>query len=235
MHRNEIIRALVLLLIAIITPKLAFGGDITIERNQNINRPPILDNKSTKVYIYFDGSQKMTQILYEKLRAKGVNVVLEESQADEKFKLTGIFSITGAGKQSVKGQLSDLFETSVKLDSHQGADYRAQTITLTQLAATSAINGSISVSDMVLWLSQKAGIAGRFNEGLTGDPRGFCWHEDCNKVTSTAIISVRGNKSHWWIEESAKSEKIVIDLVIADLIDNSLKPIVTASHQVGAN
>ncbi len=77
---------------------------------------------------------------------------------------------------------------------------------------------------MVRWLGQKTGVAGRFNEMLTGDPRGFCLAESCSKYTSTVIMNVKGNSGHWWVQEKAQDSKVVLDLVVADAVENMLKP-----------
>ena len=94
-----------------------------------------------------------------------------------------------------------------------------------QIATVTTFTGFLSVTDLGVWLSQKMGIAGRFNEMLTGDPRGFCWHESCNKYTSSAVLRVKGDDSYWWLQEAAKDERIVLDLVVEDMGANGQKPL----------
>jgi hypothetical protein len=83
----------------------------------------------------------------------------------------------------------------------------------------------LSVTDMVRWIGQKTGIAGRFNELLTGDPRGFCFGDACSKYTSTVVMNVTGDSGHWWVMEKAQDSKVVLDLVIADSVENTLQPL----------
>ena len=125
----------------------------------------------------------------------------------------------------MKGKLGDLLESSVAIGASDTPDYRHQNIDLIQMAGVSAFTGSLSVTDMVRWIGQKTGVAGHFNEMITGDPRGFCWAESCSKFTSLVILSVNGSGGHWWIQEIAQDAKVVLDLVIADSIETAIKPL----------
>lgn len=196
-----------------------------IKREAHLNVLPKPDVGGKKIYIEFDGSIKATKLLQEKLKSRGFAVVDTADEAEAHFKLGGAFGIAGGGKEEIRGKLSELLESSVEMGPSNSPDYRHQNIDLVQIAAGRAYTGFISVTDMVRWLGQKTGVAGRFNEMLTGDPRGFCWHESCSKFTSSAIVSVKGDSGHWWLQESAQDSKVVLDLVVADAIENALKPI----------
>lgn len=205
-----------------------------IKRDMHLNVLPSAEVGGKRVFIEFDGSPKASQILQEKLRRRGFNVVEAAGDADAHFKVGGAFAITGGGKEEIRGKLSELLESSVEAAPSNSPDYRHQNIDLVQIAAGRAYTGFISVTDMVRWLGQKTGIAGRFNEMLTGDPRGFCWHESCSKFTSSAIVSVKGDSGHWWLQESAMDAKVVLDLVVADAIESALKPIYDTKPAVAA-
>lgn len=205
-----------------------------LKRDMHLNVLPAAEVGGKRVFIEFDGSPKASQVLQEKLRRRGFNVVETAGDADARFKVGGAFAITGGGKEEVRGKLSELLESSVEATPSNSPDYRHQNIDLVQIAAGRAYTGFISVTDMVRWLGQKTGIAGRFNEMLTGDPRGFCWHESCSKFTSSAIVSVKGDSGHWWLQESAQDAKVVLDLVVADAIESALKPIYDTKPAVAA-
>ncbi len=196
-----------------------------IKREQHLNVLPTSEVSGKRIFIEFDGSPKTSQVLQEKLRSRGFNVVATAGDADAHFKVGGAFAITGGGKEEVRGKLGELLESSAEAAPSNSPDYRHQNIDLVQIAAGRAYTGFISVTDMVRWLGKKTGIVGRFNEMLTGDPRGFCWHESCSKFTSSAIVSVKGDSGHWWLQESAQDAKVVLDLVVADAIESALKPI----------
>ncbi len=200
-----------------------------IKRDVHLNAVPDSQIAAKKIFVEFDSSPKATDVIREKLRSRGFEVVDSVETADVTFKFSGTFSITGGGKEAIRGKLGDVLENSISLSKPSSPDYGHQNTDLLQIAAVSAHNGYISVSDMVVWLSQKTGIAGRLNEAIAGDPRGFCWHESCNKFTSSVVLNVRSSSGHWWLQESAQDSATVLDLVISDAVDMALKPIVDHS------
>lgn len=202
--------------------------NIEIKREPHYTSVPKADIFEKRLYVSFDGSQKMTRVLQEKLKAKGFAIVENPQEADAKFRFGGMFTITGAGKEDVRGKLGDLLETSVSAPQPNAPDYRHQNVDLLQVGVSAAYAGVasvISVTDMVRWIGQKTGVAGRFNELLTGDPRGFCFGDACSKYTSTVVMNVTGDNGHWWVMEKAQDSKVVLDLVIADAVENALRPL----------
>jgi hypothetical protein len=181
-----------------------------------------------RMFVEFKGSPKMTLQMQNDLRARGFNVVEKPEDADAKFTFNGIFSITGAGKEDVRGKLGDLFESAIENVEPQNPDYRHQNVNIRQIGVSAAYSGiasAISVTNIVRWISQQTGIAGRFNEMITGDPRGFCYGEQCTKFTTTVNLSVNGgDDGHWWVRGTAINEKMVLDLVIANALENAMKP-----------
>lgn len=65
------------------------------------------------------------------------------------------------------------------------------------------------------------------NKAITGDPRGFCIHPDCDKYVSQVFVSVNINNgvAHWWLEERAKDKDVVINLLMEDALSRVLQPI----------
>lgn len=44
-------------------------------------------------------------------------------------------------------------------------------------------------------------------------------------VTSFASVMVRGgDEDYWWLQASAVDDKVVLDVVVADILENALKP-----------
>lgn len=188
----------------------------------NKSLPPA-ETAHQRIFISFEGSPKMTRILQEKLRAKGFAVVDDSSSADAQFRFNGTYIISTLAKQDIVGPLGEVLERTVRLDD-QAADPHYQTVDLLQIGAVGAYRGAISVPDLLLWISQKTGIAGRFNEMLTGDPRGWCLNEKCNQTRSYVEMRVYGDGAFWRVKAQAWHEKLMLDILIADVLENVLAP-----------
>ncbi len=202
--------------------------NIEIKREPHYNALPKAEVAEKRVYIAFKDSPKMTRVLQEKLKAKGFAVVDKPDDADARFRVNGMFFVSGAGKEEVRGKLGDLLESAVGVDQPSNPDYRHQNVDLLQIGVSAAYTGVasvLSVTDMFRWIGQKTGIAGRFNEMLTGDPRGIFFGEACGKFTSTVMMDVTGDSGHWWVMEMAQDPKRVLDQVIADTVESILKPL----------
>lgn len=186
------------------------------------NLPPA-ETFRQRIFVSFEGSPKMTRILQEKLRAKGFAVADESSSADARFKFNGNYIISSLAKQDIVGPLGEVLERTVQLD-NKDANSHYQTIDLLQVGAVGAYRGGISVPDLLLWISQKTGIAGGFNEMLTGDPRGWCLNEKCKQVKSYVEMRVYGDGVFWRVKAQAWHEKLMLDVLIADVLENTLAP-----------
>ncbi|MBI4741175.1 MAG: hypothetical protein HY777_06420 [Betaproteobacteria bacterium] len=103
-------------------------------------------------------------------------------------------------------------------------DYQHQNINLGQIGAVAAVMSVVSVTDVLTWVSQQTGVAGGFNKMLTGDPRGWCLHKDCDKYRSFVAIGASGAAS-WYVTSEVKDKKVVLDLVLAEAINQVLSPL----------
>lgn len=194
-----------------------------IQREVITKSLPPTETANQRIFVSFDGSPKMTRILQEKLRAKGFAVVDDPSSADAKFRFNGTYIISALAKQDIVGPLGEVLERTVQLDD-KTSDPHYQTVDLLQIGAVGTYRGAISIPDLLLWISQKTGIAGRFNEMLTGDARGWCLNEKCKQVQSYVEMRVYGDGVFWRVKVQAWHEKLLLDVLIVDVLENTLGP-----------
>ena len=194
-----------------------------IQREVISKNLPSAETAHQRIFVSFEGSPKMTRILQEKLRAKGYAVADDAASADVRFKFNGTYIISALAKQDIVGPLGEVLERTVQLD-NEAADPQYQTVDLLQIGAVGAYRGAISVPDLLLWISQKTGIAGGFNEMLTGDPRGWCLNEKCKQVKSYVEMRVYGDGVFWRVKAQAWHEKLLMDVLIADVLEDTLAP-----------
>lgn len=186
------------------------------------NLPPA-ETVHQRIFVNFEGSPKMTGILQEKLRAKGFAVADDAASADARFKFNGTYIISALAKQDIVGPLAEVLERTVQLD-NKATDPHYQTVDLLQIGTVGTYRGAISGPDLLLWISQKAGIAGGFNEMLTGDTRGWCLNEKCKQVKSYVEMRVYGDGAFWRVKAQAWHEKLTLDVLIADVLEDTLAP-----------
>lgn len=194
-----------------------------IQREVITKSLPPTETANRRIFVSFDGSPKMTRILQEKLRAKGFAIVDTPSSADARFRFNGTYIISALAKQDIVGPLGEVLERTIQLDD-KATDPHYQTVDLLQIGAVGTYRGAISVPDLLLWISQKTGIAGRFNEMLTGDSRGWCLNEKCKQVQSYVEMRVYGDGVFWRVKAQAWHEKLLLDALIADVLENALAP-----------
>lgn len=194
-------------------------------RDIDIKTAPSADVVNQKLFVEFRDSPKATKMLRDQFRKKGFSIVENATDADAKFLFSGLFVVAGAGKTSINGSVGELFEKSMGVEASTTPDYQHQSVNLTQIAVSSFVMKAISVTDIFLWFSQATGIAGRFNEALTGDPRGICMHKDCEKLSSSVAIYVGGDNGAWRIRSAVQNDKVVLDIVIAEAMERALAPL----------
>ncbi|MDR0776201.1 MAG: hypothetical protein LBE81_06130 [Azonexus sp.] len=209
------------------TPEIKAIG---IQRHLRPDALPAPELGGKRIFIEFEGSEKASKVLQEKLRRRGFAVAETAGDADAHFKVDGVFSLVKRGKTQSSGKLGELLEASIEIP-QDTSDWHSQPvgivdIALVDVAISRAVFGYISPTNLGIWISDKVGVRGWFNKMLTGDPDGFCVNDDfCKNIISGVFVYVKSDAGHWWIKESAKNEKIVLDLVIEDALDNILKPI----------
>jgi len=223
MPHNKFLFGLIAILLVPIVAVAVEKPALDIKRNTKVYRQPPSAVDGQKIFVEFKDSQKLGQRMKDALRAGGYTVVDNASEADASFRFSGYFSVDGAGKETIKGSLGELIEKATPVDAVR-PDYAHENINLTQIAASSIGMGVISVTDVVRWLSQQTGIAGRVNEALTGDTRGFCFGENCNNLRNQVRILVTGSGT-WTAIGEVQNEKVVLDQIIGDTLAESIKPL----------
>lgn len=179
-----------------------------------------------RIYLQFVDSQKLTKLLNERLKDAGYDVAASPETAEVKFELRGQFVLSGAGKDRITGSLGPMMEDAIKVNPSEKPDYTHQTVNVTQIAAVKFGTGSFSITDIALWISQTVGIAGAVNTALTGDPRGICIAGACNSYTSRVFIAAKGAEGFWHVDSAVASERVLLDVVIADAIERIVAPLV---------
>lgn len=185
---------------------------IDIQSSVRMYKPVPKDLAVKRLYIATDDNPKLVTLLRDDLASKGYLLVEAPASADLTMTCRGRFNISGAGKETVAGNLEQFLQTAAT-PSPTAADIYHQDAGLDQIAAVTAGIGTIPVADILLWISQKIGIAGIVNRAITGDPRGICMHPDCDKFTQRVLVGCTGDIA-WNLIFQAVSEKIVIDQVI---------------------
>ena len=198
---------------------------LDIKRDSLMRDIPDRSVAEKKIYVLFEDSPKMTMVVRERLRSKGLAVTENPEEADVKYQMMGTFSVSGRGREPKSGSMGKLLETSMPTAESLKADYYQQSTSLAHVALDTVISKPIAITDLLTWFGQKTGVAGRFNEMVTGNANGWCFTADCNKLTSFATVMVRGgDDDYWWLQASAVDEKVVLDVVVSDILENALKP-----------
>jgi len=192
-------------------------NDVEIGQSVYIEIRPTLELQRQRVYLTVPNSQKATKLLQDKLAERGFTVVATPEEATAKFTVAGAFSISKFAMKPKTGELAELLETTDMSDLEP---------------SSSANDGSgrlvaalISPSQLIKWVGIQSGARDWFNKILTGDPRGICTHKDCNNYSSWVVITVTGDNGNWKSSSQAESNKMVIDVLVADALESALQPL----------
>jgi hypothetical protein len=210
-HRVILIATLCAALVqSVVAQEKPANADIRVVKR--VMREPPADLGSKQIHITVDDSEKITRMLVDHITAKGYKVVDDNSKADIRLQCYAKFNISGAGKDSAAGNVEQFVQTG-SLQLPDTPNYTYQTTNPGQIAAPLMTLGVIPTPDIIVWITQKFGIAGAFNKALTGDPRGMCLNENCNKFTQRVLVACSGDVS-WILQYQSINEKILIDQVI---------------------
>jgi hypothetical protein len=210
-------------------PIAAEKNPLNIERSLKIRTPPSEAVVAQKIFVEFSDSPKLTTLFREQLSARGYEMAASQDVADAKFIFRGNVIVDGGGQAPMKESLGVLTEKAATLNP-SSPDYHHQNVFLPVIAASSVVMGKISATDILSWLGQTTGAAGRFNEAITGDPKGWCLNDACRearKVFSSRVMITASGSGQWYVLNTARSNKVVADYMVADAITSVLEPLLS--------
>lgn len=183
---------------------------------------PQSDLFDKKLFVIVEGSAALADTFRKGLESKGYKITLNEGEADGRIRFGGGYGISGRGLETVTGKLAAL-EQLQNLATPANTDYTKNSVGLDHVALSALATGvgsSTSVTDLGIWITQKIGVAGWFNKMVTGDPRGFCMHENCNKFDQRVLITADGDGVEVTASalSYATSEKIVVDRLFGNAV-----------------
>ena len=216
--------------VAEVTAQEEQKSELVIKREPHLRKMPDAAVAEKKLFVSFKGSPKMSKLLQAKLSDSRLVIVETPEEAELKVEFSGMYFVQNASKERKSGQLGELLEEATADIAPDRPNYRVESVDIPQMLAVRAGTGAFAITDIALWISQQTGIAGRFNEWLTGDPGGWCLNEACRKqrrqLMNVAIVSVStGGEFHWWLKHEAWDEKVVLDRVIADALEHAIRPL----------
>lgn len=190
-----------------------------------------------RIYVFSDGDTHFADVMRSNLKQRGYAIAENEGDADIKLKAFGMFRIAGKGMSPVNGKLGEISGTQVGAPST--VDYTKSTVKADHVAVSAIATGisAVSITDLGIWLSQQTGVSGFFNKMLTGDPRGFCMHENCSKFEQRVVVALVGDGISVQSLAVVHHEKLMMDKVadkaVLEVI-NSFPESVTKPAQISA-
>lgn len=216
------------------------GAAEELKKNLRVVTPLPEDIRHLSIYVEFKDSPKLSLIVGQMLKERGYRIVATKEEADVAFKMQGTLDVKGGGKTGFSASMAELAESGASKDAG-GPDYQHQNITGESIAVESIATRTIYLSHVLLWLSQKTGIAGRVNELLTGDPRGICV-TDCENwkrlqhiaMIGAGIIPMEGKpdkRALWALQTHAYHDKVEAEKHVAETLALAIEPFDNAVKQ----
>lgn len=211
-----------------ITAEHAKSEPATIKRVTRPQTPRVTIERSDMVDVAVKDNSGLESIIRDSLRNHGMQISEgNATQSTVRVSILGGFYFGKPGAKTETGMLRDipihvnreLPEESLVTEGLKGR----------QLVLDTLVMRSISVSELLIYLSERSGIAGWFNKALTGDPRGVCLTSNCEDVETVVTLYVTvtrdGDSVSWTAMAGAKAKTIVLDQVLAAALDTALSPV----------
>jgi hypothetical protein len=187
------------------------------------------------VWLEAHNSPKLTTALRPRLAAAGYRLSDTAEGADIKVAVRGAIAVGGIKREEKRAEFSEIIEAGSAPTEADAKAYGgnpslapvASDAALWQAGVFSSVMPLMTATSIGNWLGAKTGFAGWFNKMITGDERGWCVHENCNKwqTSSLVVVSVDGKaKANWRVEGSVWNEKVVVQEAIASSLAEALKP-----------
>lgn len=216
-------------------PKLA-AGSIQTQANGRIELKP---EAHMPLFVEFDRSAALTQVLTSALEAQGVRTTTDRSAAKATLSIRGDVVLMGGPvfHKGAKVAMGDATERTLAANAANRTPSAGQAANAAVgvaldaaalKAATTPFWSGLAVSRMADVLGEATGIKGAFNTALTGDPRGICLSrcEDWKKVKQTAYAFVTftspDGKQELRVMASAFSETLAPEEVVAEALSKAV-------------
>lgn len=204
-----------------------------IKTSMKINREPPEDLASKRLYVEFANSPRLTSMFREKLGSRGFNMATSADDSDVQIRFNGAVAI---GLFATKLKSLPLAEAVEKITIQPAGKDEAEVgnsslvgVVAMDAAAkqlTPSIRGTLTATNLMEWIGDVTGLRGAFNKAITGDPRGFCMSEHCNKYQQNVVVGATGGAS-WLITLSTLNEEIVLDRLIDESLERVLEPLLS--------
>ena len=193
--------------------------------------PPSHDKK---LYVTFNKSKHLTEFIKKNLADRGYTITEQKEDSDCHLYLTGIFKISGKDFSSGTVEFSEIDKFAYNPDGEKKI-----TTSLLHAGVTAVTPGMtlISITELATWLSQVSGISGFVNKLITGDPRGVCLHENCDKIEQRAVVTISildndGRSQHVGMKiASVFDDKVVIDQVIDRVLAETIETFTPSNNK----
>ena len=217
-----------------LTEKRIEVGSLKVDQLYGIDRDDLPKlGRDKPIFIEFAGAEKLAEIAKDGLRARGYTIAANKEEAAIRLKMGGGFKISGNGKEVVQATIPDFMSAASKATPSTSSDYTHQNVAVSHIGVAAAVTGALSVSMSLTWVTQKLGIAGRFNEMISGDPRGFCLHENCKKYHTGVVIWAEGDVSVM-ANSRAWNEAVIVDQMLAQAMQRLIDQFPVATAQVSS-
>lgn len=230
----------VAVLIAALSLFLSFGNAMAddkqlpppeIKKTFKIYREPDGDLVQKRLYVEFIGSPKLSAIFREELSARGFTLVSTADAADIQLRFQGTVAMGLFATKSKTVPLAEAFEklTPVATGKEAAETSNRSLLGVATMDAVAkglapSLRTAFSATNLLEWLGDITGLHDGFNKVLTGDPRGFCMSEHCNKYQQQVLVGVSGGGT-WLVTLSTLNEQVVLDQMIRDALVLALSPL----------
>lgn len=187
--------------------------DVKIEITANKRKTPDETFTNKKLFIKFDKSTRLSTLIANKLKEKGYDIADSEESADETIEIFGKFRVNNSEIDTKVRDFADL-DSQVATNNQKAENAPGTPLSHVAIAAASTGLSQITVRDFALWISGITGITGFINKTLTGDSRGFCIHENCQKTNQFAMLLIKSKSLLFDVRANIKHEVIIIDQVV---------------------
>lgn len=176
-----------------------------------------------RIAIEFKDSPKLTRLLQNELAAAGFSVVDTVTAADATLRIYGRYDVRMTGMSDVHGSIGELLEKSAALTTEVPGHH--QSVDPLQIGVVTAGTKALDLTGIGIWLGQMTSVSGSINKLITGDVRGWCHGDLCDKYQSKVLLGISGSAGVWTVESSMVSSTIALEPLLNDALARVLQPL----------